>query len=396
MSHEKGNTNRLDTSIDNRPLPSPPSPSYDSDQLYNYRYQYFKGEVEKWRNNSPNQSHKKNENVRKVPTHDSHNSMNKENDGGSNQGRDKHHEKPKHRAEERTDKKPKSDSVAQFADNKSFNHKQKDHGAEEGLNCEDMHRGNKRGDHKTNSNDCRSNSKEEKNIFKESSVNSYEPRNRSKEDKTKPKKLEIPPNLNLKENQIDFLRDVQNVLILFSDLKSKIEKLNKDKVGLKEEIKKQSNIAKKCKEDLNEKTANHTQVLNQLNSALQENKSLQKEISEMRQKMKESDSSERLKSETRLKDAEIASMRQKMKELQVDKNVLQEIIKEMIYEKEKAVREGLTKPVEARYETQDEGQMGLGDILHFKYDQLNGSLGFEQEHQGRKMGLMVDGSLHNY
>lgn len=56
----------------------------------------------------------------------------------------------------------------------------------------------------------------------------------------------------------------------------------------------------------------------------------------------------------------------------------------------------LTKPVDPHYDTQDDGQMALGDILNYKYDRLNGSLGFEQEHQGRKYCLTLDSSQNNY
>lgn len=149
------------------------------------------------------------------------------------------------------------------------------------------------------------------------------------------KKLEIPSNLNLKENQVDFLRDVQNVLILFSDLKSKVERLNRDKQTLKDDLRRSIAASSRHKQECHSKSQQLTQALGQLNASQQENQVLVREMNDLKARLAETQDYDRLKVDLQTRDVENASLRLKVKQLQVDQNVLQEIIKEMIYDKEK-------------------------------------------------------------
>lgn len=149
------------------------------------------------------------------------------------------------------------------------------------------------------------------------------------------KKLEIPSNLNLKESQVDFLRDVQNVLILFSDLKSKVERLNKVKHNLKEDLRKSVAAASKYRLESQTKGQQLIQAQSQLNASQQENQVLIREMKDLKAKLTESQDADKLKAGLQAKEMENTALKLKMKQLQVDQNVLQEIIKEMIYDKEK-------------------------------------------------------------
>ena len=189
----------------------------------------------------------------------------------------------------------------------------------------------------------------EKNIFKEFgdhkwAIESENEENRNKnrersvgrdrESENKPKKkLEIPANLNLNETKIEFLKDVQNVLHLFSDLKSKIETLQKDKQSLKEELKRSNSSVKKYQDDLQTKNTLHTQVLTQLNMALQENKNIMKENSDLKSQLKEMGSIEQMKAEIEAKDSENNNLKMRIKKLTIDQEVLKKILWEVVHEK---------------------------------------------------------------
>jgi len=362
---------KLDNSTESRPLPVPPREGYNSNELYTNRYDFFKGEIEKWKHKQAPHS-PKNKHKGKSEAVDQSLSWNLENENSMNRGNGliqnnlvEKAEKlstPSHRNENKgvvklelglSDKKSQGKKKTKIIEEIASNGESED---ERPLSSKPSRQPLQ---------ELRTNSMEMSgNIFKDHHDEDYSPSHQHKmvssehtkekdretthkkvtmspvpeatsttKDK-KSKKLEIPANLNLNESQIEFLKDVQNVLILFSDLKSKVEKLNKDKTGLKEELKKAVGQNKKLKEDLATKTSQASHCQNQLNISMQESKALAKELAETKAKLKDLDQLENVRNELRSKEAENVQLKVKMKQLQIDQSVLQEIIKEMIFEKE--------------------------------------------------------------
>lgn len=105
--------------------------------------------------------------------------------------------------------------------------------------------------------------------------------------------LKIPENLNINESQIELLYDVQYVLNLFSELKTRNEKLANDKERLKDELKRVHKTNRKLIDDVKSAEISKRNFQTQLTKMTEEHKTMQKEVINLRRRL-ESDRSEEL------------------------------------------------------------------------------------------------------
>lgn len=178
---------------------------------------------------------------------------------------------------------------------------------------------------------------------KEFSLSEKVPNNVLTSPQSKKRKLEMPANLNIKEKDLEYLKDLQNVLTLFSGLKGNIEKLNRDKHHLKEEFKKSVQINRKQKEELMAKTKESKERASQVEALEAKNKALQNELEEMKGKLKQQEEQEELKNKLAEKDSENTKLKEKLKRVQVDFDVLMELLREEVKRKEEPSGFGSTQ-----------------------------------------------------
>lgn len=146
----------------------------------------------------------------------------------------------------------------------------------------------------------------------------------------KPSALNLPKNLRLSSEQVTFLSNIQNSVDVISQLKSKIELMRVEREQMEEDNRKFRFEVSRVKEEMEKRDASFNLLKKQANQLLEERNQALKEVSVSRKTPPE------YLTKLGYLEKENSDLKSKNKKLLVDQQVLQEIIKEMVYEREQA------------------------------------------------------------
>lgn len=218
-----------DNHLESRPLPVPPDIPRDNGDLYSNRYSYFKNEIQKWKTNlKPSNNSYMFLDDCLLPTQDTNTNTNINKRSILNE--------------------ISFDSNKKTNRNRNINNSIKKEPIPHINNIIPM------------PNTDRHYFTEKENI-KSSSHNINKPIVTHNSNKQL-KQIDIPKNLNIKEEQLPFFQDLQNVLTLFSELKSRIEKVSEEKGHIEEKNRLLTEENNMLKEEIKAKE-NNEYILNQ-------------------------------------------------------------------------------------------------------------------------------------
>ena len=326
---------KQDSPFENRPLPRPPmgpqEPKEEPGLLFNDRYSYFKDEINKWKSSlkhgnnifheDPNnivpsfaqQDDDQNRPHSNVP----YKNILEEIESGSKK---KEHTNLNNNVQHQNQAQRQNQSPSHKEFQKSYNSKQ----SHTDKHCE-RHNDSKSKNYNSMTN------KENIKPFNEIQNKNVQKPNKNLPQETKPKKINIPKNLNIKEEQLGFFSDLTNVLTLFSELKGRIEKLTEDKVEL---ATKNDLLQKNCEhleKELKTQESNSS-ILSQKYKVLQtndlnyqkENKFQKEHQNVVEEQNKElTEKNDFLQNENNIKQEQV-------KQMNIDISVLKNIMKEMV------------------------------------------------------------------
>jgi len=140
--------------------------------------------------------------------------------------------------------------------------------------------------------------------------------------------IQMPKNLKLTPEQLSFLSNVQNSVEIISQLKSKIENLRVEFEAVEEENKLLKAKNQKLTSDISSKESSFVLFKKQATKVLEERNQLVQEMALLRVQSPENQLKVQKLEQT------VTELAAKNKKLLIDQHVLQEIIKEMVFEKE--------------------------------------------------------------
>lgn len=141
----------------------------------------------------------------------------------------------------------------------------------------------------------------------------------------------IPKNLNIKEEQLPFFEDLQNVLTLFSELKSRIEKVSIEKCALEKTTEALSSNYESLQREFSNQDQKIASQSTQIKNYEQEIQALASENRSLSTKQKKSEEfSEEYQNLILSQKKEIQCQKDQASQLTVDLNVLKALMKEMI------------------------------------------------------------------
>lgn len=324
-------------SFDNRPLPKPPSdneqPKEEPGLLFNDRYSYFKGEIQKWKSSIKHGNNIFTEDLNTaipsfVQQEEEYNQLQSNNVPYKNILEDIDSSRTKKDQINPLSGQSNSNQTIRQNQNsinkdfqKAYNSKQShvDKHCERHSDSHSKH---------YNSASNKENIKPFNEILNKNLQKINQGKNQQQDAK---KKISIPKNLNIKEEQLSFFSDLQNVLTQFSELKSRIEKLSDEKVEL---AAKNDLLQKNCEhieKELKGQESSHS-MLSQQCKILQTNEAkFQKEnkYQKEREVTQEEQNKDLLEKSDFLQNENNAKQEQ-VKQLNIDISVLKNIMKEMV------------------------------------------------------------------
>lgn len=149
-----------------------------------------------------------------------------------------------------------------------------------------------------------------------------------KNSQRRPPPVNLPKNLRLSSEQVTFLSDVHNSMEVIAQLKTKIEALKLEKEDMHEEVGRCRAELARAKEELGARDAAVALIKKQATKLLEERNQIFKELAAYRSHPPEA------LAKSHALQKENHELRAKNKKLLVDQHVLQEIIKEMVFEKD--------------------------------------------------------------